>query len=593
MWTFPIVVATIIISARVSWRVSAKRAHEAEERARKERRKAHLALEAELLTKGPGEVWPNSTLDAALRSLRSFGNVGYLVWLLNCEPLYREHRGQGEDQYPPDWELRRAFVFLRDRHKCQGRRCAAALSLGAGLDCHHIKPISEFGPEEKGIHALSNLVTLCPMCHASQHPQNSMLVGRAAKYSSREERWLRSSVGRVSTRQPKLSSPGQFDAPMEIVVHPHLPRQQELSDSEPDRTGKGFLPETVTAAQVKALPGQGKPPSQGSVGKNAQQDARRAKSITEGLAIVDERAKAADAGLQLEDLEKRLMETPTYMLAKQKLLELQIQNLKNKIRADHGVEESNPQPIGEAAKQAVEEVKNGAKADNRRKADDGVSGVPQPPRTGGIPKPPNARRSEYAATGRGPGGVGSRASEAPVRLENEEAETKPQRSKWRLSLHTDSSGVVSLDWDRFDAGRREEAATSEGAHPGLQLEDLQKRLVETPQHPGIGGNPQSPKVEVPRHAINKRPGAATIRWAVCIKNLEVGKMQLITPDMSVDPDDPRWDQEVHIVPVTENPEKPLSLDFGVHDFVRNCACHPKIEKQRFGRTIISHQEAVN
>jgi hypothetical protein len=42
---------------------------------------------------------------------------------------------------------------------------------------------------------------------------------------------------------------------------------------------------------------------------------------------------------------------------------------------------------------------------------------------------------------------------APVKLENKEAETKPQRSKWKLSLHTDSSGAVSLDWDRFDAGR--------------------------------------------------------------------------------------------------------------------------------------------
>ena len=593
MWTFLIVVTASIITALATAHVSAKRVREAEDRARKERRKAHFALEAELLSKGPGEVWPNQAPDAALRSLRSLGNAGYLVWLLNCEPLYRDHRGQGEEQYPPDWEWRRGFVFLRDRHKCQGHHCAAASSLGAGLDCHHIKPVSEFGPEDKGIHALSNLVTLCPTCHASQHPRNTMLVGRAAKSSSREERWLPSPAGRRSTRHPKLSSPGQFDAPRETEVHSHLPGQPKLSDSEPDRTGKKYPPETVTGAQVKALPGQGNSPSQGSVGKNEQQDARKAKSITEGLAVVDERAKAADAGLQLEDLQNRLKETASFKTFERRLIQDQIDRLMARIRRNAGFDEPEPQRDPELPKQGMQEAKNAQATDRGRKANDGVSRLPEPPRVGGIPQPPKLGVSGHAGAGRGGAENRSGVGRAPVRLENEEAETKPQRSKWKLSLHTDSSGVVSLDWDRFDAGKREEAATSEGAHPGLQLEDLEKRLVETPQHPGVGGNPQPPKVEVPGHAINKRPGAATTRWALCMKNLETGKMQLITPDMSVDPDDPRWDQEIHIVPVTENPEKPLNLDFGVHDFVRNCACHPKIEKQRFGRTIIRHQEAVN
>lgn len=84
-----------------------------------------------------------------------------------------------------------------------------------------------------------------------------------------------------------------------------------------------------------------------------------------------------------------------------------------------------------------------------------------------------------------------------------------------------------------------------------------------------------------------------MRWAVCIKNVEIGKMVLITPHMSVDADDPRFDQDVHIVPVFEDPEDPYRLDFGVHDFVRGCVCHPKIKEQCFGRTIISHQAAVN
>lgn len=363
MWTFLIFVTAIIITALATSHVSAKRTREAEERARKERKKAHFALEAELLTKGPGEVWSNQAPDAALRSLRSLGNVGYLVWLFNCEPLYRDHRGQGADQYPPDWEWRRRFVFLRDRHKCQGHRCAAgsSSSLGSGLDCHHIKPISEFGPDEKGIHALSNLVTLCPICHASQHPGNTMLVGRAAKSSSREQTWSQNSSGRRFTRHPKLSSPGQFSAPRKIEIHSPLPGQPELSADEPDRTEKEYPRENPAGAQINALSGPGNPPSRGSITTKEQQDARTAKSITEGLAIVDERSRAVD----------------------------------------------------------------------------------------------NGRR--------------------------EEAETKnPRRSKWKLSLHTDPLGAVSLDWDRFDAGKQEEAATSEVARLGLQLEDLEKRLKETP-----------------------------------------------------------------------------------------------------------------
>jgi len=85
-----------------------------------------------------------------------------------------------------------------------------------------------------------------------------------------------------------------------------------------------------------------------------------------------------------------------------------------------------------------------------------------------------------------------------------------------------------------------------------------------------------------------------MRWAVCMKNLEIGKMVLITPDMTPpDEDDPRFDQEVHIVPVEEHPNDPYYLSFGVHDFVRDCPCHPRIQRRCFGRTIISHRAVVN
>lgn len=83
-----------------------------------------------------------------------------------------------------------------------------------------------------------------------------------------------------------------------------------------------------------------------------------------------------------------------------------------------------------------------------------------------------------------------------------------------------------------------------------------------------------------------------MRWAVCVKNLEVGKMQLITPDMTLDADDPIYGDDVHIVPVVEDKKDPTYLSFGVHDFVRDCACHPKVQ-DGLSRTIITHQAAFN
>jgi hypothetical protein len=82
-------------------------------------------------------------------------------------------------------------------------------------------------------------------------------------------------------------------------------------------------------------------------------------------------------------------------------------------------------------------------------------------------------------------------------------------------------------------------------------------------------------------------------WAICVKNLEIGEMVLITPDMSVDVDDPRFDDEVHIVPVVVDPKDPDRLSFGIHDFVRDCVCHPKIQNHCGGRTVIKHRAVVN
>jgi hypothetical protein len=84
-----------------------------------------------------------------------------------------------------------------------------------------------------------------------------------------------------------------------------------------------------------------------------------------------------------------------------------------------------------------------------------------------------------------------------------------------------------------------------------------------------------------------------MRWAIVMKNLEAGKMQLITPDMTGASEDPRFGDDVHIVPVVEDPKDPNILSFGVHDFITDCACHPRVEPQCNGRTLITHSAAVN
>lgn len=296
MWTFLFVVVAVIVTARVS-AMSAKRSRDNEERARKERARARSARETELLMKGPGEIWPTEPPDTALHSL---GNVAYLIWLLNYEPVYRDYRGQGEDQYPPDWEWRRRFVFLRDHCICQGHGCSAKSNLGANLDCHHIRPISEFGPEEKGIHALSNLVTLCSICHASQHPGNMMMSGRATKSWTRVQKWLPRSAGQKLSRAPNLKSARRFDRPPELEVHLHdCGRSEQLSD------------ETETQEEVHL--GQNNAFSNETLGKKERQVIRKAKSITEGLAIVD---LCVSTSQSAEKVEPAGQKDPAYRMAR-------------------------------------------------------------------------------------------------------------------------------------------------------------------------------------------------------------------------------------------------------------------------------------
>ena len=100
-----------------------------------------------------------------------------LEWRNSVEVKFRKYKG-----YPPDWERRRALVFLRDGGKCQdkehrGGTCgrllceanqiwnfkySAKLLVEAHVD--HIIQISAGGD-----HGLENLQLLCPRCHALKH----------------------------------------------------------------------------------------------------------------------------------------------------------------------------------------------------------------------------------------------------------------------------------------------------------------------------------------------------------------------------------------------------------------------------------------
>jgi hypothetical protein len=83
-----------------------------------------------------------------------------------------------------------------------------------------------------------------------------------------------------------------------------------------------------------------------------------------------------------------------------------------------------------------------------------------------------------------------------------------------------------------------------------------------------------------------------MRWLVVVRNIESGRLEIITPTTDFDPEDPRYDRVVHIVPFKEEPD-PQRLNFGVHNLSDDCACHPKVTYSWAEQRIISHESAVN
>ncbi len=105
------------------------------------------------------------------------------TWRSEIEQNYRKSAG-----YPPDWQRRRALVFVKDKGKCQkcGRSCGhLACSpnqiwnfkftehLLYDADVHHAKHISSGGDHDFG-----NLVLYCLLCHSKEHPENSNIRAR-------------------------------------------------------------------------------------------------------------------------------------------------------------------------------------------------------------------------------------------------------------------------------------------------------------------------------------------------------------------------------------------------------------------------------
>ena len=79
-------------------------------------------------------------------------------------PNWTENKTESH-YYGPDWPQQCQKARARDNHKC--RICTITTQeVGHALPVHQIVPFREFGSEQyKDANCLSNLITLCPVCH--------------------------------------------------------------------------------------------------------------------------------------------------------------------------------------------------------------------------------------------------------------------------------------------------------------------------------------------------------------------------------------------------------------------------------------------
>jgi hypothetical protein len=135
-----------------------------------------------------------------------------------------------------------------------------------------------------------------------------------------------------------------------------------------------------------------------------------------GPGVLNQELPGRHPGLVLEDLEKRLKETPSYKTFERCLVQGQIDRLKARIRREAGLDEPEPQRDPELPKQVMQEAKNAETTDRGRTPNDGRSKLPEPLRVGGIPQPPKLGVSGHAGAERG--GPTSRSAVAGAECTN-------------------------------------------------------------------------------------------------------------------------------------------------------------------------------
>jgi len=138
-------------------------------------------------------------------------------WRNVMEPQFRKH-----EDYPPDWQRRRALVFIRDKGRCQGsiqgqhcgRLCGRLLcepnqiwsfkydeTLLVEAHVHHVK-----NRASNGDHDLRNLRLICPRCHMREHSGNhhleALVISQALGGGRNRKTFLRNLYRRKAPRAP-------------------------------------------------------------------------------------------------------------------------------------------------------------------------------------------------------------------------------------------------------------------------------------------------------------------------------------------------------------------------------------------------------
>lgn len=79
----------------------------------------------------------------------------------------------------------------------------------------------------------------------------------------------------------------------------------------------------------------------------------------------------------------------------------------------------------------------------------------------------------------------------------------------------------------------------------------------------------------------------------CLHNVETGEYECLLEGQHIDADDPKYAEDVHVIPVTGEFNEKTVDTIGYHTMDRKCICGPRIEEQLNNRNLIWHKEAVN